>query len=333
MYFNLRRTLSYNALFNIIIGGRGIGKTYACKEYVLKKFLENGAQFIYLRRYGPEIERTAELYFADVLKDKYPNIDLEYQGGVWRIDGKVVGYALPLTQYQHIKSASFPTVETIIFEEFIIDTSGAGTIKYLRNEPFKLLDIYETIARSRSGVRLFMLANAISISNPYFLEWNITLPAGKDIARRGKILIQNVQPDPEFVKMKMDTEFGQLSADLGYSTYSVENEFYLDAEAVILPKDKTSYLALTFEYNGALYGIWTSESGKFIFSQSAPANYGRHIAIPVTGGRIKKALLSNGMTNAYYKRIQIIVKSGNYAFEDKATQGKLQLALGEIAYG
>ena len=55
-YYNYNRILSYNAPVNILIGERGCGKSYGAKNYVIKQFLKNHSQFVYLRRYENELK-------------------------------------------------------------------------------------------------------------------------------------------------------------------------------------------------------------------------------------------------------------------------------------
>ena len=57
IFWNINNSVSYNALFNFIIGNRGGGKTYGMKNYVINKFIKKGEQFIYLRRYKTEVKR------------------------------------------------------------------------------------------------------------------------------------------------------------------------------------------------------------------------------------------------------------------------------------
>ena len=65
MYWDIKRALSYNCLFNFIIGARGVGKTYGCKEFVIKRFLREGEQFVYVRRYKDELKKMKR-FFDDI---------------------------------------------------------------------------------------------------------------------------------------------------------------------------------------------------------------------------------------------------------------------------
>ena len=53
-WFRLKAILSRNAVFNIIVGPRGDGKTFAAKEKAINNAIRKGEQFILLRRYKTE---------------------------------------------------------------------------------------------------------------------------------------------------------------------------------------------------------------------------------------------------------------------------------------
>ena len=47
MYYDINKTLSYNTLFNFVVGPRGAGKTYAAKKRDIINFHKMGQQFDY----------------------------------------------------------------------------------------------------------------------------------------------------------------------------------------------------------------------------------------------------------------------------------------------
>ena len=55
-YYNYHKIISYNCPLNILIGERGVGKSYGAKEYVIKKYLKDKSEFLYLRRYDNELK-------------------------------------------------------------------------------------------------------------------------------------------------------------------------------------------------------------------------------------------------------------------------------------
>ena len=70
-YYDGSTAISYNSLFTFCIGGRSIGKTYYFKRMAIKNFINKKKQFIYLRRYKEELQKTISSFFNDV-KQEFP---------------------------------------------------------------------------------------------------------------------------------------------------------------------------------------------------------------------------------------------------------------------
>ena len=163
IFYNYTNVLSYSALFNFILGERGVGKTYGALKFVINRFIKSGEQFVYLRRYKSELKKSVPHLFDSLIQnEEFPDNNLFVRGDTFYIDGKVAGYAIALSTSNILKSTSFSKVKTIIYDEFLIDR---GTYHYLSNEIISFLDLYETIARLRE-VRVLFLGNAISQANP-----------------------------------------------------------------------------------------------------------------------------------------------------------------------
>ena len=54
-YYNINKLLSKNAIYNIIIGERSNGKTYAVLKYAVEKYFKDKSQFAILRRWQEDI--------------------------------------------------------------------------------------------------------------------------------------------------------------------------------------------------------------------------------------------------------------------------------------
>jgi phage terminase large subunit len=77
----------------MIIGDRSAGKSYSAKKKVVKKFLEAGDEFIYLRRYEDELKETKEQYFDDVLFNReFDGLNLKYDTDCYMINDRLAGY-------------------------------------------------------------------------------------------------------------------------------------------------------------------------------------------------------------------------------------------------
>lgn len=251
MYWDIKRTLSYNCLFNFIVGNRGGGKTYGFKKWAIDDFLKTGAQFVYVRRYKQELKRI-KTYFDDIT-EVYPEHELSCgRDGLFKIDGEIAGYPMPLSTAKIEKSTAFPNVNKLCFDEFILDR---GVYHYLPDEVTAFLELYETIARMRD-VRCFFMSNAITITNPYFAYFNIDLPYGSNIKRYDDILIELVNNE-EFIESKFDTRFGKIIKGTQYGEYNVENKFLRDSKYFVEKRSKTASYLFTFIYMSEKYGVWS----------------------------------------------------------------------------
>lgn len=249
MYYDINRTLSYNCLFNFIVGNRGGGKTYGFKKWAIKSFIKTGKQFVYVRRYKQELKKITK-YFDDI-RWEFPDHKLEVKGMSFMVDGKAAGIAMPLSTNKIEKSVPYPNVDKICFDEFILDK---GVYHYLPDEVTTFLEMYETVARMRD-VTCFFLSNAITITNPYFLYFDITLPYGKTIARFDDALIELVQ-NRDYIEAKKNTRFAKLVAGTQYANYAFDNQFLRDNKNFIAKKTPNSQFYFTFTFEDRDYGVW-----------------------------------------------------------------------------
>ena len=266
IYYNYNRIISYNAFLNILIGERGVGKTFGASEFVTKEFIKKKKQFVYLRRYKTELSKSHKKFFESLVKeDKFPDHQLTTKGNTFLIDDEVAGFGMTLSTAQQLKSSNFNDVYYIIFDEFLIE-EGQG--HYLKNEVFSFLGLIETIARMRD-IKIFMLANAVSEINPYFLFFDLTLPYNNDIKlfKDGMILLQYMQ-NSAYREAKSKTKFGRLVADTEYDDYANKNKFIDDNKNFIEHKSGSSKFIFSFIYKGEQLGVWVDyNNGKMYVSR------------------------------------------------------------------
>jgi hypothetical protein len=252
----------------MIIGNRGCGKTYGLLKRAVQNYLKKGTHFIYLRRYQSELDKVKETIFnALITNGEFPDHTIEFKADQYYIDGNLFGYAMALTTSNSWKSASFPLVYLIVFDECLIEEGGqqAG---YLKNEVRKFLDFYETIARMRENVIVFLLANAISFINPYTVYWNLRLPYNRDIVQLEDLILLQLVMNTEFIEAKKKTRFGRLVSGTGYGDYAINNKFLKDNKEFIEKKTGNCQYVFTIKYNDCLYGIWQNyQLGKMYVSE------------------------------------------------------------------
>lgn len=268
IYFTLQKILSYNALLNFIIGERGVGKSYDSKIFVAQRFIKKKKQFVYLRRYKTELKQAMmkngnPIFFDQIKNDeRLKEHKLSNKQDTMYIDDKLCGFAMPLSVANILKSSTYEDVDTIIFDEFIIDK---GNYHYLQNEVIQLLDVIETVARLRD-IRVIFLGNAISITNPYFTFFNLTLPYNSEIKtfKDGLIAVQYIK-NLKYREVKKNTRFGKLIDGTEYGKYAIDNEFLRDSKSFIKKKTKNCKFYFILIINSKQYGVWCDYKDGIMF--------------------------------------------------------------------
>lgn len=275
IFYDFDKMISYNSLLNFIIGERGVGKTYGAKKYVVNHFLKKHKQFVYLRRYKDELKKSMiqgnKGKFFDQIKDEFPDVKFENDGNTMKINDEIAGYGMILTKTTDLKSATFENVDTIIFDEFIIDK---GFRHYVPDEVNAFLGLIDTIVRMRDDVRVVFLGNAISTTNPYFIYFNLTLPYNsefkiekRDDKGRPLILVNYIKNEAYRAARKL-TRFGQLIEDTKYGEYAIDNKFLRDNKTFIEHKSGDAKFFFTIKLNNMELGVWNDyNSGKMYISQ------------------------------------------------------------------
>lgn len=315
MWYDIGQTLSYNCLFNFVIGPRGCGKTYAAKKRAIKLFLDKGHQFVYLRRFVDELSETAENYFNDIIiNGEFPDVTIKYSNGTYFINDQVAGYAMALTKAKDYKSISFPQVYFIIFDEFLIEDNGFA--RYLKNEVNQFLSFYMSIDRYR-GCTVFFLANSVSMINPYTIYFDMSLPYGSNIMRKDDKLLQLVQDD-EFIKERKQTRFGKLIAGTAFADYTIDNKFVNDSKTFIQRKTEKAQFYFTFMYMGDAYGVWIDyNAGKMFVSENVDPSNKTIYALTVDDHQPNTMLLRQINKSILFKNFIDNYKLGNVYFESQ----------------
>ena len=139
------------------------------------------------------------------------------------------------------------------------------------------LDLFETIARLRDNVRALLLANNVTVVNPYFLYWNIKLDMAKRFTVKGQVCVE-LWADSDFVDAKKKTRFGQLVSGTRYGDYAIDNKPLLDSDTFIEPKTINAEFMLSMKYNGQVYGFWVDYNVGLIYvnQQYDPSSYAQY---------------------------------------------------------
>lgn len=278
-FYNYDKIYSYNGIFNIVVGARGLGKSYGAKVKAVKDYIKRGNEFIYLRRYEEELKSSKEVFFADILEE-FPGYHFRVNAYVAEMSEtgekgswKIMGYFHALSKAQSMKSMPFPNVRTIIFDEFIIEK---GMIHYLPNEAKALINYYSTIDRYRDKAKVFLLANMATINNPYFLEWKI-LPTEQDeiIVKKDGFVVCHFPDSEDFKKGVYATRFGRFIQDTEYADYAVGNQAHDNHDGMLNLKNAQARYAYSIETeSGGIFSVWIDWADKngpqYYFQEKRP---------------------------------------------------------------
>ncbi len=308
MYYDPNKTLSRQRLFNFVVGARGCGKTYGAKKTVINKFLKTGKQFVYLRRYETELPAAEMRNFFDDVSVEFPGVEFKSYNGLFRINGEIAGWYFPLSKATMLKSIPFPNVWIIIFDEFIIEV---GVYRYLPNEVRTFLECYSTVSRDRDIIALF-LSNAISMTNPYFLYFNLSLNKNQTIKLTELISLELVQ-SVEYKNHVMNTKFGQLIANTDYGNYNMQNKFLLDTDSFIGDLPVGSLYICTIIVDGREFGYYTApEETQWYISDRIDRTSKRKYALNFKDHEDHTQLVAK--SNPYIRQMLDVYCQGNLRF-------------------
>ena len=272
-YYSLHRILSYNAVWNIIIGARGLGKTFDAKRHVLRDSIKTGAQFIYLRRTDVEIKGGAKEKWMDDILFEFKNFEFRINGNTlqWRRDKTkdekennsewhTAGYFLALSQSGGKKSIPYPNVRWIIYDEMFPDN-----LRFLSNEVTLFEEFYNTVDRTHDHTRVLFLSNAVSQANPYFSKFHIDINDQQKKHEQfktycdGFICIEFADYAGFSAKVEK-SRYGKFlrKYDPDYADYAISNRFLDDINGLVEPfNPKLGYMFTLETEDSGTFGVWS----------------------------------------------------------------------------
>lgn len=251
----------YKAVFNFLIGGRGIGKTYN----ILSELLNINHKFIYLRRTETEVD---ELLIPEMNPFKDFNNDndvlitpfrlkksIGFFSNVEVVEGKIqkvgseLGLFIGLSVLANVRGFGASDYTDLFYDEFIPETHKRA----MRGEAEALFNGYETINRNRElkglpPLRLIAASNSNQISNPYFLSLGIIQPIFKMIKNGESIyydkersLLVVYYTDSPISKKKNETALYRLTKDTDFYRMSIQNFFSTMSHSTIASRPIKEY--------------------------------------------------------------------------------------------
>lgn len=332
MWYDKQAVLSYNRILNFVLSNRGGGKTFNMTCWCIDDFLKTKRQAVWVRRNANQLRGDKDApgilddnrFFSAVQKEgKYPDVKLEIKGNVGYInDEPAITFVALSTSRRKLKSMNLPYVNKIIFDEFIEDNG------YLKDEVEIFLDLFESVARLRDNVRAVLLANSISVVNPYFLYFDVKPKSDSRFTVTDDICIE-MFTDDEFIEAKNKTRFGRLIRGTRYGEYAVNNKWLLDNETFIESKTPRAEFMLGMKYNGVMYGFWVDYRVGFIYvnKQYDPSSYSLY-CLQRDDHETNLLLIKSISESKLVQRVVYAFRNGLLRFEDMSVKNQFYELIG-----
>lgn len=226
-HYNRKKAMSFNCDIIIILGARGVGKTFSIKEYLLNEFLYKNYKFVWVR---DTVDAKKELcendgsrFFADfpLMKNK------DFKSGCIKksefyINDKHAGTCLPASVFQRYKGNSFQDAKIVVYDEFIKEKGRMIN----KNNLWATINTLMTICRERDNLKIIMMANALDRGDEFlqFLGVNIK-DFGFYINRKKSVCIHYADNSAEFNRKNSAGVIGKLLIDTTLSNNLMQSEF------------------------------------------------------------------------------------------------------------
>lgn len=173
--------------YYLIYGERSAGKSTSCAKIALRNYVEKHQTTGFARRYDDDWgQNVASTYFEFLVSDGYVSkitngqwTNVYYFGHKWYLckwdeekdklikDIEPFAYAFSLNTWEKSKGGQFPTLHTLIMEEFITNTRYLGA----ENSEFSFYsNLVSTLARDKEDFTNILVGNTIRrYGNPYFI--------------------------------------------------------------------------------------------------------------------------------------------------------------------
>ena len=299
------------------------GKTTYFGRLVVNRFKKKGSKFALLYRYNYELDDCADKFFKD-LSSLFFNGEImtskRRANGIFHelwLGDKHCGYALSLNSADQLKKYShlFSDAESMIFDEFQSESN-----KYCSDEIKKLLSIHTSIARGQGKqvryVPVYMLSNAVTIINPYYVALGISERLNEEtkfLKGDGYVLEQGFIESAS--RQQQESGFNRAFSKDKYVTYSSQN-IYLNDNVTFIdkPVGKSEYIG-TLKYNGVNYGLREfAELGILYCDDKADITYPNRITVTTDDHDINYVMLKKN--SVFISMLRYYFDKGCFRFKD-----------------
>lgn len=248
---------------------RSGGKTTYFNRLLVNSWIKKKEKFCLIYRYNYELDDIAEKFFKDIntlfFKD-YSMESVRKANGIYHElmlcnrdndEAESCGYAISLNSADQIKRLShfFSDTRRMLFDEFQSETNH-----YCNDEVTKFISVHQSIARGQGKqsryVPVYMIANPVTILNPYYVEMGIStrLNGDTNFLRGDGFVLEQGYVDSA-AEAQTTSAFNRAFSRNKYTAYASQGVYLNDNLSFVeKPKGNSRYLA-TLRYNGTDFAI------------------------------------------------------------------------------
>lgn len=319
-WYNIADFANKLSAINIIIGGRGIGKTYSALDYIIN----SGAPFIYMRNtdvqlkecitgFGNPFKRWNTDHDRNVFFKSEKSHALIYEETNSDIL-QPIGYGLSLSTFENLRGVDLSDVKIVLFDEFIEKRS----LSFRQFESF--VSFYETVNRNREllgedPLSVILLSNSQSLNNPILAGYGL-IPIIENMIRSGqkeyrKPGLYLSLPESEVSEAKRMTANYQLINGTKIADEALSNKFAFDSFYGVKHQKLSEYLPVLQIDDMYLYKH--KSSGILYICQSQAQN------VPVFSSRDNLT----AFLRSYGRKLMDAASRGKLLYADFVTKTKI----------
>lgn len=299
------------------------GKTTFFGRYCINRFKKHGEKFILLYRFNYELDNCADKFFKDIGGLFFPGSYMKSERrckGVYHdlyLDDEHCGYAMALNYADQIKKMShlFSDASRFLFDEFQSETNH-----YVDNEVEKLISIHTSVARGQGKqtryVPVIMLANAVTIINPYYVELGITerLNDKTNFLKGDGFVLEQGFVDSASSALK-ESGFNRAFSRNKYVAYAGENIYLNDSKTFIEKPQGTSRYLGTLRYKGVDYALREyAQAGVIYCDDKADSTYKFKLTVTTEDHQINYVMLKRN--DLFLSNMRYFFEKGCFRFKD-----------------
>lgn len=294
---------------------RNAGKTTYFSRLCVNRFKDKHEKFCLIYRYKYELDNAADKFFKVIGNLFFPGSIMESKiraKGCYAelyLDGESCGYAIPINASVQIKKLShlFSDVKRMLFDEFQDEKNH-----YIEDEVDMLISIHTSIARGEGEairyVPLYMVGNAVSILNPYYVKMGIsTIIDAKTKFLRGDGYVIEQGSYKEIAQLQKTSGFNRAFSKSDYVAYAAENVYLHDNLAFVESVTGSGRYLCTLRVDGSDYGVREYAGQGIVYvSPSADKTFPLRIAVTTDDHNINYVML---------RRNDFMISNMRYLFE------------------